>query len=180
MRINYKLFRGSINRNLIVNYAYHFEPTGDFQTVTQRENGTVSILPSFGINISEGFEKDRVYISANQYYIFSSLLKKTVKLISDHLYEIFPNAGKVEFEIDTKTLERFQIEKAVANGGITMVPAVWTNETGECFPGIQINTLKCGSIRIPLQDAIPISELFANFNPHAFALTMLRICGRIE
>ena len=85
MRINYKLFRGSINRNLIVNYAYHFEPTGDFQTVTQRENGSVSILPSFGISISEGFDKDRVYISANQYYIFSSLLKKTVKLISEIL-----------------------------------------------------------------------------------------------
>lgn len=180
MRINYKLFRGSIDKKLSITYSYMYEPTGDFQTVVQRENGTVTILPSFGISISHGFEQDHIYIVSNQYYVFSSLLEKAVKLISDHLYEIFPNVGHAEFEIDAKTLERFQTEKAIAIDGITMIPAVWVDETNQCFPGIQINTLKFGSIKIPLQEAIPISLLLKNFDPHAASLTMLRICGRIE
>ena len=180
LRINYKLYRGNVDRNLSVTYVYMFEPSGDFRTVNQRENGTVTILPSFGISISEGYGKDQVYFTANQYYIFASILERTVKMISDHLYELFPNAGKSEFEIDAKTLERFQTEKAIASNGITMVPCVWIDETNQCFPGVQITTLKHGGLRIPLQDAIPISQMFLHFDPHGFALSMLRTCGKID
>ena len=181
MRFNYKLFRGSTDKNLIVTYVYRFEPTGEFATVQERPNGTVSIYPSFGISLSDGFERDSVYITSNQYFSFVSLLEKSVKLISDHLYEIFPNVDRAEFEIDTKTLDRFQTEKAIANDGITMVPAVWVNrDTNECHPGLCIKTLKFGSICIPLQDAIPIASMFSTFDPHLFAISMLRVCGRIE
>lgn len=180
MRINYRLFRGSTDKKLTVLYVYQFEPSGDFQTVLQRENGTISILPSFGISISNGFDKDRVYITSSQYFSFTSLLEKCVKLTSEHLYEIFPNVGRAEFDIDTKTLERFQTEKALSTDGITMTPAVWIDETNQCYPGIQINTLKLGSIRIPLQDAIPIEKMFSTFDPHLFGLSTLRVCGKID
>lgn len=181
MKINYKLFRGNTDRNLVVTYVYRFEPVGEFATVQERPNGTVSIYPGFGISISNGFERDNVYITANQYYSFATLLTKSVKLISDHLYEIFPNVDRAEFEIDSKTLERFQTEKAIANDGITMVPAVWVNrDNNQCYPGLAIKTLKYGSIVIPMQDAIPIAAMFSSFDPHAFAISMLRVCGRID
>ena len=180
LRINYKLYRGNVDRNLSVTYVYMFEPSGDFRTVNQRENGTVTILPSFGISISKGYEQDRVYIPSNQYFTFVTLLQKAVTLISDHLYELFPNAGRSEFEINAKALERFQTEMAIASDGITMVPAVYVDDTNQCYPGIQINTLKLGSIRIPFEDAIPMNQMFKTFDPHAMSISMLRIMGKIE
>ena len=101
-------------------------------------------------------------------------------LIQEHLYELFPNAGKSEFEINSKAFERFQTEKAIASDGITMIPAVYVDDTNQCYPGIQINTLKLGSIRIPLQDAIPMNKMFSTFDPHAMSISMLRIMGKIE
>lgn len=180
MSISYRLFKGSVDKQLNVSYVYKFEASGDFQTIKERPNGNMSILPSFGISISQGFDKDRVYITSNQYYVFGSLLEKITKLISEHLYELFPNVGASEFEIDAKVLERFQTEKAVASDGITMSPCVWVDDTNQCFPGVQIVTLRMGSIRIPLQDAIPMSELFRSFDPHQFSISMLRIYGKIS
>ena len=180
MRINYKLFRGSTDRNLSVTYVYRFEESGDFQTVKERENGTITILPSFGINISNGFGKDSVYITSGMYYSFTSLLEKCVKLVSDHLYEIFPNVEGLEFEIDSKTLERFQTEKALSTNGMTFIPCVYVDETNQCFPGIQINTLKFGSVKIPFQDAIPMSKMLSSIDPHLVGLSILRILGKIE
>lgn len=176
MRGNYKLYRGTINPNLSVIYSYKYDRDGQFKTITRRESGSISIMPSFGINITNGFDKDYVFISSNQYYIFATLLKKTVDLISEHLYEIFPNAGRSEFEIDNKTLERFQLEKAMSNDGITMMPVVYVDDTNQCFPGIMISTLKNGSIRIALQDAIPMSQMFNSFDPHNFSIAMCGFC----
>lgn len=180
-RINYKLFRGTIDKKLSVLYNYAFEQGGDFPTVYQREGSpSVTISPSYGINITHGYDQDHVYIPSNQYYVFASLLETAVKLISDHLYELFPNVGRSEFEIDTKSLERFQTEKAIANAGITMIPAVYVDDTNQCYPGIQINTLKLGNIRIPLQDAIPLSKMLNAFDPNVMSISMLRIFGKIE
>lgn len=181
MRINYKLFRGTVDKHLSVLYVYRYEADGDFQTVYQKEgSASVTILPSFGINISRGYDQDRAYITSNQYFIFVTLLEKIVRLVSEHLYELFPNAGRSEFEINAKALERFQTEMAVASDGITMIPAVFVDDTNQCYPGIQINTLKLGSIKLTLQDAIPMSKMFSTFDPHAMSLSMLRIMGRIE
>lgn len=181
MRVNYKLFRGSIDKRLSVLYVYTYEPDGDFRTVYQREGSTsVTILPSFGISISHGYNQDGVYVTSNQYFTFVTLLSKIVPLIQEHLYELFPNAGKSEFEINSKAFERFQTEKAIASDGITMIPSVYVDDTNQCYPGIQINTLKLGSIRIPLQDAIPMNKMFSTFDPHAMSISMLRIMGKIE
>ena len=180
MSIQYRLFKGSIDKQLSVSYVYRFESQGDFQTIKERPNGNMTIFPSFGISISRGFDQEQVYITSNQYYIFASLLAKITDLVSKHLYELFPNVGKAEFEIDAKALERFQTEKAVASNGITMTPCVWVDETNQCYPGIQISTIKNSSIRLPFQDVIPMSEMFKGFDPHAMSLAMLRIYGKIS
>lgn len=180
-RVNYKLFRGTVEKNLVVNYIYTFEGEGDFKTIYVRDsNNSATILPSFGISISMGYGKENVYVTTNMFYTFITVLESTVKMISEHLYELFPNAGRAEFEIDTKTLERFQTEKAIANNGITMMPCVYVDETNQCYPGIQISTLKCGSIKIPFQDAIPMSKMLSSIDPHLMGLSILRILGKIE
>ena len=181
MRITYKLFRGTVEKNLVANYVYTFDVDGDFRTIYQRE-GTenVTILPSFGISVSLGFDKDRLYIPSSQYYTFASLLETAVKLISEHLYELFPNAGRMEFEINAKALERFQTEQAIASNGFTLVPAVYVDDMNQCYPGIQITSLKLGNIKIPLQDAIPLSKMLNSIDPHLMSLSMLRIMGKVE
>ena len=181
MSISYKLFRGSTDKRLTVTYVYRFEAEGDFRTVYQKEGSeSAYISPSFGISISNGYDKDRVYVTTNQYFTFVTLFEQIVRLVSQHLHELFPNAGRSEFEINAKALERFQTEEAVASEGITMIPCVYVDETNQCFPGIQINTLKFGSIKIPLQDAIPMNRMFKTFDPHGMSISMLRILGKIE
>lgn len=179
MRIDSTLFKGFVNKDLRVVYSYNFEPTGQFQTIIQKDNGNVVIRPSFGISISEGFDKSRLFIPANKYYPFVSLLRKTIKLISDNLFEIFPNINNIEFEIDSRVLERFQTEQAMATSGMTMVPTVWVDQTSACFPGIKVTSMN-GSVDIPLEDAIPISEMLKSFEPNIFGLSILRIIGKID
>lgn len=182
MRIDTPLFRGtqeSVNKNLIVSYVYMFQPSGQFQTVKEHPNGKITINPSFGISISEGFDKPRIFIPGGKYYSFLTLFDKTITLISENLYEIFPNVNKIEFEIDSRVLERFQTEKAMTTAGMTAVPAVWVDETNSCYPGIRINT-SSGSVIIPLEDAIPIKEMFKRFDPILYSINMLRFFGRME
>lgn len=179
MRIDSLLYKGFVNKDLRVSYVYNFEASGKFQTVIQKQNGDISIYPSFGISISEGYDKGRLYLPANRYYPFTSLLKKSIKIISDNLYEIFPNINKIEFEVDSRVLERFQTEQAVNTNGMTMVPSVWVDSTSTCYPGIRISTNNC-TITIPLEDAIPISKMLSSFEPHSYGISMLRILGKIE
>lgn len=182
MRIDTPLFKGtheSVNKNLLVSYIYMFEPTGQYQTVKERSNGNITINPSFGISISEGYDKPYIFIPASKYYSFITLLDKTITIISENLYEIFPNINKIEFEIDSRVLERFQTEKAMTTAGMTAIPAVWIDETNACYPGIRINTMN-GSVVIPFEDAIPINEMFKHFDPMLYSINMLRFFGKIE
>lgn len=182
MKIDTPLFRGtqdSVNKNLLVSYVYTFEQGGQFDTVKQRPNGNMVINPSFGISISEGFDKPRIFIPGVKYYQFLTLLDKTVTTISENLYEIFPNVNRIEFEIDSRVLERFQTEKAITTAGMTAVPAVWVDDTNSCFPGVRINT-KNGSVIIPLEDAIPMVQMFKCFDPILYSINMLRFFGKME
>lgn len=178
-QINSTIYRGFVNKDLRVTYHYKFESTGQFQTITQRENGSITILPSFGISISEGFEKSRLFIPGNKYYPFSSLLRKSIKKISDNLYDIFPNVNRIEFEIDSRVLERFQTEQAMSTNNMTIIPEVWVDNTNSCYPAIKVNTLN-GSISIPLEDAISISEMMNSFDPMTYGLSVLRLLGKLE
>lgn len=176
----YKGTRESINKNLSVVYNYKFEQNGTFQTIKENRNNTGYIIyPSYAISISEGMGKQRIFIPGNRYYAFTTLLDKAIKLISENLFTIFPNVNKVEFETDSRALERFQNEKALMTAGMTAVPAVWPNEVNECFPGIQISSTN-GAVIIPLEDAIPLVEMLKHFDPIVYSVSMLRFFGKIE
>ena len=181
MKVETILFRGtaeSANKNMTISYVYDFETDGKYATIKQRPN-SISIHHSFGISISEGFEKPRIFIPGVKYYHFLTLLDKSVTLISDNLYEIFPDVNKLEFEADSRVLERFQTEKALSVLGMTAIPTVWVDETSLCYPGIRINT-KSGFVSIPLEDAIPIMEMFKRFDPICYAINMLKFFGKWE
>jgi len=182
MTVDTQLYRGSkesVNPNMLVLYLYMFESEGTYQTIKEKRNGGYSINPSFGISISEGFDKPRIFIPGNRYYSFVTLLDKAITLVSENLFTIFPNVNKIEFEIDSRVLERFQTEKALSTVGMTAYPSVWHDETDACFPGIKINT-KQGSVTIPLEDAIPLCEMLKRFDPIVYSINMLRFFGKIE
>ena len=183
MTIDTHIFKGtrdSINKNMLVTYHYTFEETGDFQTIKQKRNSEDYVInPSYRLSISEGFNKPFIYIQGYKYYSFVSLLEKAIKLVSENLFIIFPDVNKIEFETDSRVLERFQTEKALSTAGMTAVPAVWVNEVNECYPGIQINS-KNGYVTIPLEDAIPLVEMLKHFDPIIYSISMLRFFGKFE
>lgn len=175
----YKGSKESVNPQMLVTYIYDFQMDGNFPTIKEKRNGGYTINPSFGISISEGFDKPRIFIPGIRYFAFSTLFDKAIKLVSENLFTIFPNVNKIEFEIDSRALERFQTEKALASAGMSAYPAVWCDETNACYPGIRINT-KQGSVIIPLEDAIPLNELFKRFDPICYSISMLRFFGKID
>lgn len=179
MRITYNLYRGTVDKDMRASYIYRYETEGDFMTVKENpQTGSITILPSFGLSISRGFDKDRLYVSSNQYFSFATLLKQSVDLIRKHLYELFPNADAAEFEIDPKTMERFQTENALATDGFTIVPDVFVDNVSQCYPGLRITSVKSGFIKLTLKDAIPLSEMLISTNPHLMSLDMLRLIGK--
>lgn len=175
----YKGSKESVNPSLLVSYLYDFQMDGNFPTIKEKRSGGYSISPSFGISISEGFDKPRIFIPGIRYYAFSTLFERAIKLVSENLFTLFPNVNKIEFEIDSRALERFQTEKALATAGMSAYPAVWCNEMNECYPGIRINN-KQGSVTIPMEDAIPLSEMFKRFDPILYSINMLRFFGKID
>ena len=97
-------------------------------------------------------------------------------MISENLYDIFPDVSKLEFEVDPKTLQIYQTEKAMSTGGITIVPAVWVDNTQQCFPAIKVTTLKYPTgITIPLEDAIAMNKMFNTFDPHTYSMILLQL-----
>lgn len=171
------LYRGgreSCNKSLRITYTYSYNPaTEKFATVHEKQNGNgVYIDPSYSLSISEGFEKPRIFIPGNKYFAFISLLNKAVDLVSENLFTLFPNVNKQEFESDSRALERFQTEKALAVCGITAMPIVWSDETGVCYPAIKFSST-IGNVSIPLEDAIQIKELLNHFDPICYSATML-------
>lgn len=177
MNISSTLYRGIVNKELKVEYVLQYESGGQYQTVRKRENGGYLIRPAFGLSISEGFEKSRVFIPSNKYYHAISLLQKINKIVAENIFEIFPNSGsKTEFSIDSKMLDRYQTEKALSVSDMSVYPCIYANETNECFPAIQLNTSK-SSVRIPFDDSLAIEKMFSTFDPHIYGsslLTMLR------
>ena len=180
MKLNTVVYRGFINRDLRVEYVYQFEAEGQWATITQRPNSSiVNIKPSYGIAISEGFDKARLWVPYTKYYTFVCILEKAIKLISEHMFELFPRVGSNEFEVDSRVLQRFQTEQALASNGFTVMPCVWADAYNQCHAGMRISTTG-ESIAIPLEDALPISKFFNTFDPNGFGLSLLRLLGKIE
>ena len=131
-------------------------------------------MPNFAISISEGFDKPYIFIPGNRYFQFVLLLRKTVKLVSEHMFELYPDTTSSEFEIDSRTLERFQSEKAMSTAGMTLLPDVWVNETNECFPALKIETL-FGTCKIPFEDCMAIAQMFRAFDPFTFGISLIQL-----
>lgn len=176
------IFRGSkdsCNKDLRVVYLYSYSAELEqFPTAKEKTNGNgFNIDPSYAISISEGFEKGRIFIPGNKYFAFITLFDKAVDLISENLYTLYPNINKVDFEIDSKALERFQTEKALAVAGITAVPSIWCDEMGKPYPSVKLNST-LGIVNIPLEDAIQIREMFKRFDPICYSASMLQFFAK--
>ena len=176
MKIDHLLTVGSVDKDLRVTYLYEYRD-GEFKTIHEY-NGKWFIEPNYAIKISRSYD-DSIFVPRVRYFHFVSLLEKSVKLISENLYNLFPDVDRVEFEIDQLELKRFQTEKAMSISGMKMTPCVWVNKTNECFAGIHYEDPRT-SFKFPLEDAIAFVRMFSTFDPNLFGLAILRILGKIE
>ena len=176
VKVDHLLMRGSIDRDLRVSFRYKFSD-GEYATVKQR-NDFIFINPTYAIVISRSFE-DSIFIPDRKYFSFVSLLSKTVKMISDDLYKLFPDINDIEFGIDNKMLDIFRVEKAMSTNGITMLPTVWVDANSKCYPGIEISGDN-RFFKFPMEDAIAMVQLFSVFDPMNLGMSILRMIGKIE
>ena len=176
------LFKGLTDRTLRVTYVFELLIDGPFKNIKEdEETGKITTYPAYMITLSTLNPRIRFAISSNKYYTFVVLFEKSLKLIQENLFELFPNVGKIEFDMDDSVLERFQKEKALSSAGITIVPAIYTDGTGGCFPGMRLSfENKDGSITIPLEDAISIDRMFRTFDPNQYGMSILSQLIKIE
>lgn len=180
MKIDSTLYRGTINKNLRVTFSYKYESSGNFQTIIQK-NDIIYLNNSFSITIGGKYGEDRVFIPSSKYYQFIEVLNKTVKSISEDLYKLFPNIGKMEFEMDQRALDTFKLEKAVSSCGIAMEPAIWVDQSESTFPGIKISgSVNDQTVVIPFEDSIPMLNMLSTFDPQVYGVSLLRILGKID
>lgn len=173
-KINHTMFRCSVNKQIRVEYQFQQKSDGKFNTIREFKN-TMYIEPSFSVTIGEPYgSPNRIFIPGKDYFQFVMLLEKSVKLIQQHVLELFPDLSSNEFEIDSRVLERFSTEKAMHVNGMTIMPCTWSNQVNETFPAIQINTMN-GTCRIPLEDAMTISRMFSTFDPITFGMLLLNM-----
>ena len=173
-----RLYNGTINKQLLVNYGYTFIPRTyeeKYPTVKITDKGNVVINHSYSLTISEGFDKARLFVPGRVWFQFVTLLEKSVKRISENLYELFPDLNKTEFDIDARTLEIYQTEKACSTAGLTMIPTVYVNESHECFPAIKIITTEFGSVVVPFEDAISLSTMISKIDPITYGMNIMSI-----
>lgn len=179
MRVDHLLMKGFVDSRLRASFKYDFKDS-EFPTVKQIRDDIYSINPSYALVISRSFE-DSIFIPSHKYFPFVILFEKSVKLISDNLYDLFPDINDTEFGIDSKMLDIFRTEKAMSTAGLTIIPCVWVNnETNECHPGVEISGTNVNTFRLPLEDAISIAKMLSVFDPINMGLNTLRIMGKIE
>lgn len=160
MKVYVDIYRGFICKNLNVQFIYSYEnnPESKYKTYSQGNNwGSIRHSYSFSIRTAYG-DKTGLFITDKQFGAFRTLLKNSIKLISEHLYELFPKIGSTEFEISDKALDRFVTEKAQSSMNITIIPSVYATPAQETFPGIHIDDGRGGAITIPLEDAVAMYE----------------------
>lgn len=164
MHLDCLLMRGVTDPELRVTFLADYTPDGKFSSIATVPPDRYKVFPSFCIKLSRAFDQ-YIFIKSTRYFSFVSVLKRSVKLISDNLYDLFPDMDKTEFEVDSRLMSIYQTEKAIASGGIVMSPCKWVNQTEECFPGIRIYSADTGEFRIPFDDAVLIVEMLSTFDP---------------
>ena len=175
MKINHTLFTGRIDRDLRVQFSFDInKPNEKYPTILHPAQDKWSIVPSFGLFITTGYNT-YVFIPGKLYYQFIALLRRSVASISEHLYEIFPNADSPDFEVNTKALEIYSTRNALSTAGMKIVPCVWNNQGGDMYPGLSFVSDKNSQISIPLEDAIPMVEMLSSFDPHNMMMQMIHV-----
>ncbi|MBR5296999.1 MAG: hypothetical protein IKU29_03915 [Parabacteroides sp.] len=180
-RIESVIFKGFINKQFTMSFIYNLEFDGKFKSISEDGDGRITIYPSYLLQLNPGYPLPRIYISNIKYFTFTSLLESGVKLVRKNLFTLFPNINKTEFEIDERVMERFQTEKALNGGGITIVPSIWVDSTNQCYPGLKISVdNKSDCVTLPLEDAIAMNQLFKTFDPNQYSMSILSQLIRIE
>lgn len=176
-RIDLPIYKGmELNRDLLVTFSVTYELDGQYQTIVEKPNGITSIKQCYSLSISTGFQKSRMFCPGTQFMCFVSILQKSIKLIQDNIYNIFPSIGKINWDdVDRRELERFQTEKCMYLNGFSIIPIIYTTAFNECFPGIRITTKSNDSIDIPFEDAILISEVLSKIEPSTLSITILKM-----
>lgn len=177
MKIYVDLYKGFICKNLVCQFNCSYEPDPESKIKTfAYGQGWGSIRISYALCIKAGY-KDRsgIFITDKQFGSFRVLLKNSIKLISENLYDLFPNIGSPEFEISTKALERFKMEKVQSSMNITIVPTVYVSTTQETFPGLCIDDGRGGTAVLPLEDAVSMHETLKSLDPINLSMNIIQM-----
>lgn len=178
-RISYTLMYGNINKDLRVDMIYTFDDDAESKYKTLKfnpEKNSTYIRPSYALSITEGFDKPRMFIPGSQISLVEDVISKTVKAVSEHLFELFPDIGKKnDYDINISALEKFTIENAVDIGGYTAIPCTYATPESECKPAIRLNSPRGESVRLPLTDAIVISKKLEKTDLDTLSLLLLNV-----
>ena len=172
-----QLYKGmEVNKNLGMKMNVYYEDSVEqFPTIIEKNN-TYYIRPSFLLVISEGYQRPMVTIGATSWFQFVALYNKSIKLIQDNLYNLFPNVEKMSWDdIDTKELERFQTEKCMYINGYSIVPIAYPTDFQEYVPGILITAKDNKTVRIPFEDAIIIGDILDKMNPIQLSIECIQM-----
>lgn len=177
-RVSMTIFTGAINKDLRVTFGYTYTSDngeGKYPTVRMSDRGTIIINHSYSLTLNTDYSTQGLFIVGKDWERFCVLLEKTIKLISESLYELYPEIDSTEFTVDSRTLDRFKVEKACTSGGMSMYPDIWVSKDGQTYPAIQINTSigSCTTMKLPLEDAIPLSRALNKIDPNLYGLNII-------
>ena len=175
-RLSYSLYRGTVNKALRVSFVYKYDGDGvEYPTVKTTANGTKSVNSiGWSVSISEGFERNRIFIPGGKYWLFVNILHRTVDEIRKHMDELYPNMNEDEFQVNEKALEIYRQEKCLRAGGMCIEPDKWVDESGKCYVGLKLIG-EYGECIVPMVDAIGMDCMMTTFDPNTFGLIVMNM-----
>lgn len=179
-RIDHNLFRGFINPKLRMTITYGFKDDLEkYRSFDYSEQyNRMTVYPEHALNIST--MDGRIFISTGRYFQFILLLDKSIKLISEHLYELYPSITKTEFEMDYKALQIFQTEKALSSGGFIITPDIWVNDVSETFPALKIEAYNGMVVKVPLEDAMAMCKILDVLDPYNLGIALFNAYNKMR
>lgn len=178
-QVNHLLMKGVVDTGIRVTYIMRFDMDSKYPPMTRSISDTLYTYPVFAISIGRSFD-DRLFITSKKYFSFIVILEKAVTQISNHLYEIFPDADSTDGSVNNTMLQIYRTEKAMSIDGITVIPCAYVNSTNETSPGVEIIISTDGSFKLPLVDALIISKMLSSFDAINFQYVIMHMIGLDE
>ena len=174
MKVYINIYNGFICRKLECQFVYTYidDPESKYRTYRSGKNWGAIYL-SYALSINTGSGEKGFFVTDRQYGAFKALLKNSIKLISENLFELFPNVGSPDFEMSERVLERFKAEKAQSSMNITILPALYVSPSQETFPGMELDDGRGARIVIPLEDAVAMYETLKTLDVVNLSLSAL-------